>query len=72
MAMISIMEQVSQHKPDSSIMFMLTPTDIYAIPKTVVNSIQSRIKQRPVAEKILTKSIHKISLSNFFKRISIS
>lgn len=67
MAMISIMEQVSQHKPDSSIMFMLTPTDIYAIPKTVVNSIQSRIKQRPVAEKILTKSIHKISLSNFFK-----
>lgn len=66
-AMISIMEQVSQHKPDSSIMFMLTPTDIYAIPKTVVHSIQDKIKQRPIVEKLLTKSIHNISLSNFFK-----
>lgn len=66
-AMISIMEQVSQLKPDSSIMFMLTPTDIYAIPKSVVHSIQSKIQQRPVLEKLLTKSIHNISLSNFFK-----
>ncbi|MCH7388253.1 hypothetical protein MMO39_13250 [Acinetobacter modestus] len=66
-AMISIMEQVSQHKPDSSIMFMLTPTDIYAIPKAVVHSIQDKIKQRPILEKLLTKSIHNISLSNFFK-----
>ncbi|WP_336939034.1 hypothetical protein [Acinetobacter modestus] len=66
-AMISIMEQVSQHKPDSSIMFMLTPTDIYAIPKTVIHSIQDKIKQRPIVEKLLTKSIHNISLSNFFK-----
>ena len=66
-AMISIMEQVSQHKPDSSIMFMLTPTDIYAIPKAVVHSIQDKIKQRPIVEKLLTKSIHNISLSNFFK-----
>lgn len=66
-AMISIMEQVSQHKPDSSIMFMLTPTDIYAIPKTVVHSIQDKIKQRPIVEKLLTKSIHNISLTNFFK-----
>ncbi|WP_335951781.1 hypothetical protein [Acinetobacter beijerinckii] len=66
-AMISIMEQVSQHKPDSSIMFMLTPTDIYAIPKAVVHSIQDKIKQRPIVEKLLTKSIHNISLTNFFK-----
>ncbi len=66
-AMISIMEQVSQHKPDSSIMFMLTPTDIYAIPKAVVQSIQDKIKQRPIVEKLLTKSIHNISLNNFFK-----
>ncbi|ENW08211.1 hypothetical protein [Acinetobacter beijerinckii] len=66
-AMISIMEKVSQHKPDSSIMFMLTPTDIYAIPKAVVHSIQDKIKQRPIIEKLLTKSIHNISLSNFFK-----
>jgi len=66
-AMISIMEQVSQRKPDSSIMFMLTPTDIYAIPKAVVHSIQDKIKQRPILEKLLTKSIHNISLSNFFK-----
>lgn len=66
-AMISIMEQVSQHKPDSSIMFMLTPTDIYAIPKAVVHSIQNKIKQRPIVDKLLTKSIHNISLSNFFK-----
>ncbi|ENX15480.1 hypothetical protein F895_02026 [Acinetobacter sp. CIP 64.2] len=66
-AMISIMEQVSQKKPDSSIMFMLTPTDIYAIPKSVVHSIQQKTQQRPVLEKLLTKSIHNVSLSNFFK-----
>ncbi|ENU29301.1 hypothetical protein F991_02863 [Acinetobacter sp. CIP-A165] len=66
-AMISIMEQVSQHKPDSSIMFMLTPTDIYAIPKAVVHSIQDKIKQRPIVEKLLTKSIHNVSLTHFFK-----
>lgn len=66
-AMISIMEQVSQQKPDSSIMFMLTPTDIYAIPKSVVQSIEQKVKQRPLLEKVLTKSIHKISLTNFFK-----
>ncbi|MCH7309309.1 hypothetical protein MMO38_14380 [Acinetobacter sp. NIPH 1852] len=66
-AMISIMEQVSQQKPDSSIMFMLTPTDIYAIPKSVVQSIQDKIKQRPMIEKLLTKSIHNISLTHFFK-----
>ncbi len=66
-AMISIMEQVSQQKPDSSIMFMLTPTDIYAIPKSVVQSIEQKVKQRPLLEKVLTESIHKISLTNFFK-----
>lgn len=66
-AMISIMEQVSRKKSDSSIMFMLTPTDIYAIPKAVVQSIQQKIEQRPILEKLLTRSIHNISLSNFFK-----
>jgi hypothetical protein len=66
-AMISIMEQVSRQKADSSIMFMLTPTDIYAIPESVVASIQQKIKQRPLVEKLLTKSIHNISLSHFFK-----
>ncbi|MBP8005949.1 MAG: hypothetical protein KAZ18_03520 [Acinetobacter sp.] len=66
-AMISIMEQVSRLKTDSSIMFMLTPTDIYAIPKAVVQSVQQNIKQRPMLEKLLTKSIHGISLANFFK-----
>lgn len=67
MAMISIMEKVSQHKPDSSIMFMLTPTDIYAIPETVVQSVQHKIRQRPLIEKLLTRSIHNISLSRFFQ-----
>ncbi|MDO3663609.1 hypothetical protein [Acinetobacter higginsii] len=66
-AMISIMEQVSKQKADSSIMFMLTPTDIYAIPKAVVNSIQEKTQQRPMIEKLLTRSIHNISLTNFFK-----
>lgn len=66
-AMISIMEQVSRQKADSSIMFMLTPTDIYAIPASVVQSIQQKIQQRPLLEKLLTKSIHNISLRHFFK-----
>ncbi|ESK57613.1 hypothetical protein [Acinetobacter tjernbergiae] len=66
-AMISIMEQVSLLKSDSSIMFMLTPTDIYAIPKSVVQSVQQRASQRSLFEKLLTKSIHNISLTNFFR-----
>lgn len=67
MAMISIMEEVSRQKTNSSIMFMLTPTDIYAIPKSVAHSIQHNIKQRTILEKLLTKSIQHLSLSKFFQ-----
>lgn len=66
-AMISIMDKVSRLKPDSSIMFMLTPTDIYAIPKAVVQSVQQKIKQRPALEKFLTKMVHSLTLAHFFK-----
>src|SRR5690606_9548914 len=35
MAMDSIMQYVSEQKADTSLMFMCTPTDVYAIPKEV-------------------------------------
>lgn len=67
-AMINIMDKVSRLKADSSIMFMLTPTDIYAIPKTVVESIHRKIKQRPLVEKLLTKTVNQVTLKNYFKK----
>lgn len=70
MAMIAIMDKISQAKPDSSIMFMLTPTDIYAIPKQVVQSSLMIRKQRHQVEKLLTHAIKKFSLSHFFTPIT--
>lgn len=69
MAMIAIMDKVSQLKPDSSIMFMLTPTDIYAVPKEVVQGSLMLRKQRNQVEKLVTHAARQLSLSHFFTPI---
>ena len=45
MAMDSIMQYVSEHKPDTSLMFMCTPTDVYAVPKEVAEAILGHSKK---------------------------
>jgi hypothetical protein len=67
LAMISIMKKISQLKSDSSIMFMLTPTDIYAIPKRVIEAIEQRKQKRTQIEKFLSKAVNKVSFSHFFQ-----
>lgn len=67
LAMIAIMQKVSRLKSDSSLMFMLTPTDIYAVPKHVFTETEIRRENRGRIEKILSKAVAKVTFSSFFK-----
>ncbi len=59
MAMDSIMQYVSEHKPDTSLMFMCTPTDVYAVPKEVAEAAQEKFKSRSQLQKMAAKvSLH--------------
>ena len=68
MAMDSIMDYVSQQKADTSLMFMCTPTDVYAVPEEIISASQSKFQDRAPAQKLLTKSIATISGQLFFKQ----
>ena len=67
MAMDSIMSQVSKQKPDSSLMYMCTPTDVYAVPKEVIQGSSDKFSSRSKLETILSKCIATVSLKQFFK-----
>lgn len=66
LAMDAIMQQISQHKTNTSLMFMCTPTDVYAIPKEVSEATHKKFKQRSTLHKVLTKGISALSLKHFF------
>jgi hypothetical protein len=66
-AMDSIMSNVSEQKTDSSLMYMCTPTDVYAVPKAVIEGATEKFKQRSKFETILSHSISTLSLKQFFK-----
>ncbi|MBU3846431.1 MAG: hypothetical protein H9855_05590 [Candidatus Acinetobacter avistercoris] len=68
MAMDSIMQYVSQHKPDSSLMYMCTPTDVYAVPFEVIEASEENFKARSRSEKLISQSIEAISLKYFFRK----
>lgn len=68
MAMDSIMDYVSQKKADTSLMFMCTPTDVYAVPEEIVTASQAKFQDRAPAQKLLTQSIAKVSGQHFFKQ----
>lgn len=68
LAMIAIMQKVSQLKTDTSLMFMLTPTDIYAVPKRVFEETEIRRNNRSQVEKIISKAVAKVTLSHFFQK----
>ena len=66
-AMDSIMSYISVQKPDSSLMYMCTPTDVYAVPKEVIEGSTEKFQQRSKVEKLLSKGISTISMKQFFK-----
>ena len=51
MAMDDIMQYVSEHKADSSLMFMCTPTDVYAVPEEVISASVEKFQQRSQGQK---------------------
>lgn len=67
MAMDAIMQYVSTKKPDSSLMFMCTPTDIYAVPHQVMARAQQKVKQCSSLEKLLAKGISRLTIHRFLK-----
>lgn len=70
MAMDAIMQFVSEHKANTSLMFMCTPTDVYAIPKEIVEASAAKFHSRSQLQKTLSKAVSSISLKHFFKENS--
>ena len=70
MAMDSIMSHVSAQKPDTSLMYMCTPTDVYAVPKDVIQASTQKYHQRSKIEKWLSKSVATASMKHFFRHNS--
>lgn len=67
MAMDFIMQQVSDAKPDTSLMFMCTPTDVYAVPQEVIKASEDKLAQRSQLHTRLSKGISLLSAQRFFK-----
>lgn len=72
LAMLAIMQRVQQLSTVGSLMFMLTPTDIYAIPKRIVTEIEKRNNKRGQIEKLLSNLAFRLSFSKFFQPNDIS
>ncbi len=66
MAMDAIMQYVSEHKADSSLMFMCTPTDVYAVPEEVISASAEKFQQRSQG----AKATHQKYLQPFHAVIS--
>lgn len=66
LAMDAIMSHVSQQKPKTSLMYMCTPTDVYAVPENVIQAIQAKSQTRSKLKTTLSNSIAKISAQHFF------
>lgn len=66
MAMDSIMQQVSTAKPDTSLMFMCTPTDVYAVPEEVVAASQAKFKQHSALQRKLSQGLALLSRQRCF------
>ncbi|MGQ0475406.1 MULTISPECIES: hypothetical protein [unclassified Acinetobacter] len=68
MAMDAIMKYVSEQKANTSLMYMCTPTDVYAVPEEVIQASQSKYQQLSKLESTLTKGISLISRKHFFQK----
>lgn len=70
MAMDAIMQYVSAQKPDTSLMYMCTPTDVYAVPEEVIEASQYKFQHRSKAQQMISGSLSKLSRNYFFKQNS--
>ncbi|QIO09591.1 hypothetical protein [Acinetobacter lanii] len=68
MAMDSIMQYVSTHKSNTSLMYMCTPTDVYAVPSEVVNASKDKFQQRSKSAQLLSKGISLATQDQFFQK----
>jgi hypothetical protein len=66
-AMDSIMSEVSAQKADTSLMFMCTPTDVYAVPTEVIAASQAKYAQRSKVQAKLTQALSLLSKKYLFK-----
>lgn len=68
MAMDTIMKYVSEQKCNTTLMYMCTPTDVYAVPQEVIHASRDKFQQRSTTHALLSKGISSISRQHFFKR----
>ncbi|QXW25317.1 hypothetical protein KXJ74_13490 [Acinetobacter johnsonii] len=68
MAMDAIMQYVSAQKADTSLMYMCTPTDVYAVPEEVINASADKFTQRSKAQQLISTGISALSRQHFFKQ----
>ena len=68
MALDAIMATVSQHKPGTSLMYMATPTDIFAIKPDTVEGANQRYQQRSLLAKTGTRIAHRLTRQQFFRQ----
>lgn len=66
-AMDSIMSEVSAQKADTSLMFMCTPTDVYAVPPEVIAASQAKYAERSKIHSQLSKAMSILSRQYLFK-----
>lgn len=66
-AMDSIMREVSAQKPDTSLMFMCTPTDVYAVPAEVITASKAKYAQCSKLQRQLSKAMSVLSRQYLFK-----
>jgi len=68
MAMDAIMQAVSAQKADTSLMFMCTPTDVYAVPADVIQASKDKYQQRSKAQQLLTRGVSTVTAQHFFQK----
>lgn len=68
MAMDSIMRYVSEQKPDTSLMYMCTPTDVYAVPPEVIHASVAKFDQRSKTQRFLSKGFSSLTQNHFFQK----
>ena len=68
MAMDTIMSYVSEQKVNTSLMYMCTPTDVYAVPEEVIKASQDKFKRRSKLENTISKTVSTLSRQYFFQK----
>ena len=69
MAMDSIMQYVSAQKANTSLMYMCTPTDVYAVPREVIEASLDKFKHRSKSSQLLSKGISLATQNHFFQKL---